>query len=293
MNRREFTYLTAAALALPRRSFAASPRKWYEHLTPGIHLDYHYPEWDPYLISKADGASMIRTIAETKAEMVVVFAKCHYGNCYYNTKTGHKHKNLGDRDLLLEWVTESRKRGMKLLAYYSVDRDVWAGHQHPEWRMKDAAGNIVDEDRYPPEWAAMGYLCYNSPYLDHVKAQVDEILAYDIDGFHFDMLWYGPSGKVCYCENCRPLFRSRYGIDMPPAASWDEPWRKFLEFRYDSNAKFCDELTAMIRRKRPEVSVMYNYHGMAPQSCKARRERARHTRSQISSAICWRRARRC
>ena len=132
--------------------------KWFEKLTAGVHLDYHYPEWDPYLISKADGAQIIQRMAAIGSELVVVFGKCHYGNSYYNTKVGHKHKNLGSRDLLEEWAREARKRKITLLAYYSVNRDVWAGQQHPEWRMKDAEGRIVDEDRWPPEWASMGFL---------------------------------------------------------------------------------------------------------------------------------------
>src|SRR5262249_38335119 len=147
----------------------------------------------------------IQKMAEIGSDLVVVFAKCHYGNSYYDTKVGHKHKNLGNRDLLAEWTSEARKRRITLLAYYSVNRDVWIGQQHPEWRMKDAQGNIVDEDRWPPQWAAMGFLCYNSPYLDYVKAQVQEIMEYEVEGFHFDMLWFGDTGKVCYCDKyCRP-----------------------------------------------------------------------------------------
>jgi hypothetical protein len=26
-----------------------------------------------------------------------------------------------------------------------------AGQQHPEWRMKDAQGQILSEDRWPPQ----------------------------------------------------------------------------------------------------------------------------------------------
>jgi hypothetical protein len=49
------------------RGWSATPeRKWYEKLTPGIHLDYHFPEWDPYILSKADGASMVRTMASNE-----------------------------------------------------------------------------------------------------------------------------------------------------------------------------------------------------------------------------------
>jgi hypothetical protein len=96
---------------------------------------------------------------------------------------------------------------------------------------------------------------------------VEEILDYDIEGFHFDMLWFGHTGKVCYCnEYCRPLFRKKYGIEMPVTPTWDDAWKKFLEFRYDSNASFCEEVSAVIRGKRPELSVMYNYHATPPNS---------------------------
>ena len=124
----------------------------------------------------------------------------------------------------------------------------------------------MDEDRWPPEWAAMGFLCYNSPYRDFVKAQVTELLDYDIDGFHFDMLWFGHTGQVCYCKHCRSLFEARYHIEMPTSASWDARWRKFLDFRYESNTRFCDDITAFVRSKRPDLSVMYNYHGTPPNS---------------------------
>jgi hypothetical protein len=210
---------------------------------------------------------MMQQMANTGAQMVVVFAKCHYGNCYYNTKVGHKHDNLGQRDLLKEWVVEAKHRKLTVLAYYSVNRDIWAGQQHPEWRMKDAQGNAVDEDRWPPEWARMGFLCYNSGYRDLVKKQVLEILDYDIDGFHFDMLWFGHSGKICHCQEfCQPRFREKYGIDMPSAPAWDSTWRSFLEFRYASNESFAKEITEVIHNKRPELSIVYNYHGAPPNS---------------------------
>ena len=272
MNRREFSTLLSlggvAKIASPQSNArgAGGVGRWYESLVSGIHLDYHFPEWDPYIISAADGAGMIRKIAQTKTDMVVVYSKCHYGNAYYNTQIGHKHINLGEKDLLREWVTEARRQKLTVLAYYSVDRDAWTGQQHPSWRMKDADGRAVDEDRYPPEWAAMGFLCYNSPYRDYVRQQVEEILQYQIDGFHFDMLWFGHSGKVCYCEYCRTLFRKEYGIEMPVEPSWNDAWRKFLQFRYDSNARFCEELSQFIRRGSPHVSIMYNYHGTPPNS---------------------------
>jgi hypothetical protein len=135
MNRREFNTLLSLGgvteIASPPSSARAAEGagKWYESLVSGIHLDYHFPEWDPYIISAADGAGIIRKIAQTKADMVVVYSKCHYGNAYYNTQIGHKHINLGEKDLLREWVTEARRQKLTVLAYYSVDRDAWAGRE--------------------------------------------------------------------------------------------------------------------------------------------------------------------
>src|SRR5690242_8037768 len=101
MDRRVFLSISgASALGLSAEVKENAPKhagKWYQRLTAGVHLDYHYPDWDPHLLSKSDGAAMIQTIAATDAELVVVFAKCHYGNAYYNTRIGHKHKNLADR----------------------------------------------------------------------------------------------------------------------------------------------------------------------------------------------------
>src|SRR5689334_6397487 len=45
MNRREFNQLLGAGTLVAGVAPAlAVERKWYEKLTPGIHLDYHYPE---------------------------------------------------------------------------------------------------------------------------------------------------------------------------------------------------------------------------------------------------------
>jgi hypothetical protein len=249
----------------------ATQARWYERLVPGVHLDYHYPEWDDYILSKANPREDIKKVVDSGAELVVVFAKCMYGHAYYNTKVGHKHKNLANRDFLEEWVTEARKHKLVVLAYYIMHEDLWAGVHHPEWTMKEPDGKIV------PGRLGTDYMCYNSGYRDYVKAQLAEIMEYDIDGFHFDMLWFGRTGTVCYCpENCRPLFRKTYGIEMPEKPSWDGAWRNFLEFRYESSGRFCDEVRQLIRNKRPELSIMYNYHAQPPNDWREAMKPVRH-----------------
>ena len=233
-------------------SAAAAESPWYQQLVSGVHLDYHFPEWDPYILSQANPREDIRKMVDTGCEIVVVFAKDMLGMSYHNTKVGHKNKLLGDRDFLAEWTEEARKHRLVVLGYYCVNLDTYWAKTRPEWAMKKADGTNA------------GVMCYRSRgYLDHVKAQVEEIMQYPIDGFHFDMLNF--YNGLCYCpESCKPQFREKYGVDIPPSPTWDDTWRKFLEFRYDSNADFAKELTGLVRSKRPKLSVMYNYHAQPP-----------------------------
>ena len=51
---------------------------------------------------------------------------------------------------------------------------------------------------------------------------------------------------------------------MPKGVTWDETWDRMLQFRCDSNTRFCRELKDFVHAKRPELSVDYNYHGYPP-----------------------------
>lgn len=216
-------------------------------------LDFHFPEWDPQIIARASAQEIVDHWVRAHLDAGYFYMKDMYGNSYYNTRVGHKHQNLGDRDFFGECVQEAKRRGIKPMSYYCVNIDARASRLHPEWCMKDVNGAIPGPNP-----------CYNARgYLDYVKAQVEEVLVNypDLEGMYFDMLWFGTSGKVCYCtENCAPLFRQQYGIDIPRYPTWDEAWRKWLKFRYDSNLRFMGEINQVIRRLRPDIPIGYNYH---------------------------------
>jgi hypothetical protein len=124
---------------------------------------------------------------------------------------------------------------------------------HPEYKMEGADGKPIDR------------ICLNSPYIKHAKQVVEEMLGYDIDGFHIDMLDQGfgpPYG--CWCPNCRARFEAEYGIDMPNGVTWDEAWDKMMAFRFNTSVRFEKELLNHIRSINPRVSVDFNYHGSPP-----------------------------
>jgi hypothetical protein len=91
------------------------------------------------------------------------------------------------------------------------------------------------------------------------------MLAYEIAGFHVDMLDFGfgpPWG--CWCDHCRKLFREKYQREMPKGVTWDEDWDRMLEFRCESNTAFCRELQDHVHQRRADVSVDFNFHGYPP-----------------------------
>ncbi len=172
---------------------------------------------------------------------------------YYNSKLLPKAPGLADRDPLQEAVDEAQHHDLPLIAYCVVQQGGNFLAEHPEWQMRGADGNPI------------GRFCFNSGYLDAMKDIVAEQLAYEIDGFHIDMLDQGfgqPYG--CWCDACRNLFRTRFGHDMPGGATWDSKWDDMLEFRYETSQRFEQELVAHIRSIDPTASVDYNYHGSPP-----------------------------
>ncbi len=208
---------------------------------------------DLIFMSKATGKAFIEHCRMAHAEYVVVFMK-DQNFAYYDSQIARKCPNLGERDLLRECLEEARKHDLPVIAYVQVQYDTSSWQAHPEWRMKDSNGEDIG-----------GRLCFNSGYLEFIKQILAELMKCPIAGLHVDMLDFGffpPYG--CWCDRCQALFHDAYGIAMPAGATWDDAWEKMLEFRCNSNTRFCQTLLAFVRAQRPEVSVDFNYHGYPP-----------------------------
>lgn len=120
--------------------------------------------------------------------------------------------------------------------------------------MKDQNGNDIP-----------GRLCYNSGYIKFIKSILEELMQYDIAGFHIAMLDWGFSPPyACWCGKCREAFKKEYGMDMPKEINWDKDWEKVLNFRYNSDIRFSQELQAFVKARHPGLSIDFNYHGYPP-----------------------------
>lgn len=245
-----------AGLALVAWAGAEAP--WYTTLKLGMEVGPTGAQWgsdprDTGYAAKFNGGDIARKLHEIGAEYLVIWGRDHEW-AYYNSKLMPKCPGMGTRDVIQESVDAAKPLGMPVIVYTVVQAGGWAIREHPDWRMVDSDGKPIE-----------GRVCFNSPYRQFMLGLIDEMLQYDIAGFHVDMLDQGfgpPYG--CWCAHCKALFEKKYGEAMPPGATWNDAWGKMLDFRADTSAGFEDEIAAFIRAKKPGLSVDFNYHGNPP-----------------------------
>ena len=82
-----------------------------------------------------------------QARCVQIFAKDHYGYCYFTCSLGRPYPT----DVIGQLIAEARRRGMRVIPYYSVGFDAYATGTHPEWLYVDSPGRAtVDANRPIP-----------------------------------------------------------------------------------------------------------------------------------------------
>jgi hypothetical protein len=217
----------------------------------GAQFGHSDPNDDRYC-SHFDGRDIVRRCVSAHCDYLVIWAR-DGDYAYYDSKLLPKAPGLGHRDPLRETVEEAAKHKLPVIAYCVVQQDGHYLRKHPEFAMRDRAGNRI------------GRFCYNSGYLDVMKQIVAEQLAYGIAGFHIDMLDQGfgpPYG--CWCEHCRKIFDAQYGHAMPAGVTWNEQWDHMLEFRYMASERFERALYDYVRSLNPQATGDFNYHGNPP-----------------------------
>lgn len=208
MKRREFMAASGAAVAaLPAlRAFAGTEELPFRQ----VHLDFHTSELIPDVGADFDADEFAAMLQSARVNSINVFAKCHHGYAYYDTKIATKHPAL-KTDMLGGMVRACRAKGIHVLYYYSLVWDVLQARNHPEWRMRTKDEKVIGGQ----PGSAWPWMCMNSPYLDHVVSENEELVAnYDVDGAWFDILKQPPEG--CFCAYC-VADRRKLGLGESPA----------------------------------------------------------------------------
>ena len=150
---------------------------------------------------------------------------------YYPSKfpLQYRAKYLADGDLYGKVNRAAREAGLAVLARMDANRatkDFFDAR--PDWFCMDAAGNpIMAGDRYVS--------CVNGPYYkEYIPDALREIIErYQPDGFT-DNSWAGlRGGAICYCGNCKKLFKDASGFQLPEKADRnDHIYRVWLKWSY-------------------------------------------------------------
>ncbi len=212
-------------------------------------MDMHIPDWDTRFLAKLNPERYVDLMEKGGATCAMVYANSHVGLCYYPTKVGRMHHGLKGRDFFGKVLELSHKRGLSVVAYYSLIFNNRAYIEHPEWRTI----------AYGSPWTVRyGTCCPNSPYRDFTLAQIEEICSgYDCDGIFFDMtFWPG----ICYCPHCIARYRREEGKEPPRVIDWQDPeWVRFQRVREKWLDEFSGVITKKVRSVNPKMTVTHQF----------------------------------
>jgi len=151
-----------------------------------VHLDFHTSGLIPGIGEKFNKRQFQEALKVGHINSITLFSKCHHGYSYHPTKVGQMHPHL-QTDLLARQIDACREIDVRCPIYLSAGLDELAAFAHPNWVVKRKDGTT-----YLPlevEWFKR-ILRFNSPYLDYLCAQTEEVVQRwpDNDGIFFDII---------------------------------------------------------------------------------------------------------
>ena len=227
--------------------------RWFEQCYSRLLVDNHITDLDPSLMSRFDPETYARMAELGGAESSMVYSCDHNGNCYFPTRIGHMHAGLKGRDIFGETVAALKRRGITPIAYYTV-----VYHNHSVERYPDSEQVDICGKRRPGRYRVSCLNCEET--LEYYQHELEQVVEYPVEGIFIDMTFWL---LFCCCDRCRAKFRERYGREIPETIDWrDENWRNYVKFREECVAEYAARLTAAVRAKRPDISVVHQFSGM-------------------------------
>ncbi|MCL6457072.1 MAG: beta-galactosidase trimerization domain-containing protein [Gorillibacterium sp.] len=209
-----------------------------------VHLDFHTSEHIPAIGAQFDKVQFQSMLKLGHVDSITIFSKCHHGWSYHPTSVSVQHPNL-TFDLLGAQIEAAHEIDVKTPVYISAGLDEKLARLHPEWLIRKPNEETV----WVRDFLTAGYheFCFNSPYLDVLVAQIEEVVQnYDADGIFLDIVGI----RECYCQNCIRSARER-GINPLDKAEMYVLWE-------ETYARYTERTNAAAQQFKPEISVFHN-----------------------------------
>ncbi|MBN2047004.1 MAG: beta-galactosidase trimerization domain-containing protein [Anaerolineaceae bacterium] len=218
-----------------------------------VHLDFHTSGLIPDIGADFDPREFADTLAAADVDSITCFARCHHGYLYYDSKKFPEriHPHLARPNLLLEQIEACHQRGIRVPIYITVQWDEFTAKEHPEWLVMDEQGTI--RGTKPFEAGFYRFLALNSPYVDFLKEQTQEVLeTMPVDGIFFDIV-------DAREDNSKWSMEGMLALGMDPS---DHAQR--LAYGVKVVNDFKTEMTAFVRRFNQDCTIFYNAGNIGP-----------------------------
>jgi len=208
-----------------------------------IHLDFHTSPAIDGVGADFDPENFREALVLGHVDSITLFSKCHHGYAYYPTKANVQHPGLHGFNLLGEQLKVCRELGVNAPIYISAGFDEKLVMEHPEWLNKPSPNHAPDfiHDSY------YHLFCFNTPYLDILAAQVEEVMQmFKPTGIFLDIC----DVRTCYCHWC---IKSMKKLGLDP--NNPDEVRRHGEMVYD---EFCRRMIEAVRKYDPDTNIFFN-----------------------------------
>lgn len=182
---------------------------------------------------------------------------------YYPTEVPYHHRSqfLGSRDLFGEMVAGAKKRGFRVVARMDCNLAYEeAFRARPEWFQRNSDGSVRRHDESPWLYRTCMFSAYFTEQMPAIYREINR--RYPVDGF-FTNGW--PSTwvlDVCYCENCRKVYRDKVGGVPPPETDASNPiYRKYYDEYMNRVLEVWKLWDAIAKEKNPASVYVGNLGG--------------------------------
>ncbi len=212
-----------------------------------VHLDFHTSECIEGIGSRFSRENFRAALQAGHINSITLFSKCHHGWSYHKTDVNRPHPHLCC-DLLDEQLAVCEELGVRTEIYISAGLSEQYARRHPEHiqHRRDGWHGDMEHD--------VGYhrLCFNTPYLDQLIAECEEVITRykgRFDGLFLDIIGMSP----CFCPDCLAGMK-KLGLD--PDSDRDA-WA-YARVVYD---RYTGAVADLLDRLAPDLPVIHNDGG--------------------------------
>ncbi|WP_261302786.1 alpha-amylase family protein [Paenibacillus andongensis] len=218
-----------------------------------VHLDFHTSEHITGVGRHFDEEQFISVLQSAQVDTINVFAMCHHGWSYFDTKVGKPHPHL-ETNLLPRMLDACSKNDIEAPIYMTVGFNELSAREHPDWvaiapEGDDPYGPPKSDPEDPRSTGFDGWhmLCLNTPYLQYLLDYTKEVMVrFQPVGIFYDIVGEYP----CVCSYCRASLKEM-GLDANNADH-----RKQLAKQVYLN--YLQKTSELIWSLNPETRLYHN-----------------------------------